>query len=373
VKLVLVLACTSIAIAQVRHLSTSPGTFDALSKQAEVARRDNNTQSAIELYSRAIKLKPGWSEGWWYLGTLYYDSDQYPQGRDAFRKLTLLEPKLAVAWAMLGLCEFETREYDRSFEHLHRADAVGLDPGQGFYEVARYHEALLLTRAGEFDAAMAVLANLIGATTQANPKLVEAMGLACLFKPVLPGEYSPSEREFVLAVGHAMSEAAARRVPDATSELQTLINEHPRAPQLHYLYGLVLLSSDADKALAMLKEELAISPSHERALISVAGEYLKRNDFKSALPYAEDAVEANGRDFASHAMLGRVLTEGDLDAARGTKELETAARLSPNSIQVHFALATAYLKAGRKDDAARERAEFLKLRSETDSESQQAR
>jgi hypothetical protein len=40
--------------------------------------------------------------------------------------------------------------------------------------------------------------------------------------------------------------------------------------------------------------------------------------------------------------------------------------LAPASPQVRIALATAYAKAGRKDDAARERQEFLKLRKEVD-------
>jgi tetratricopeptide (TPR) repeat protein len=367
------LYAASLLAQSTQHASSArTSSFDVISKKAEEARQANNAATAIDLYQQVLKLKPTWSEGWWYLGTLYYDSDQYPQGRDAFRRVTLQEPKLAVGWAMLGLCEFETKDYDRSLEHLRRASILGMDPEQGFYEVARYHEALLLTRSGDFDAAIAVLARLIGTNTQASPKLIEAMGLACLFKPVLPTEYNPSEREFVLSVGRAMAAAAARHGPDAAAALQTIVAEHPTAPQLHYLYGLVLLSSDSDKALEMLKQELTISPAHEQALISIAGEYLKRTEYQTALQYAEKAVEANSRDFATHAMLGRVLAEGDLDTLRGLKELETAAHLSPNSVQVHFALATAYAKAGRKEDAARERAEFLRLRSETDGEATQA-
>jgi len=48
------------------------------------------------------------------------------------------------------------------------------------------------------------------------------------------------------------------------------------------------------------------------------------------------------------------------------KELEEARKLAPNSPQVRIALATAYGKVGRKEDAARERQEFLKLRQQVD-------
>ena len=47
--------------------------------------------------------------------------------------------------------------------------------------------------------------------------------------------------------------------------------------------------------------------------------------------------------------------------ARGIVELETAAKLAPESPEMHFALARAYAKAGRKEDAERARATFAEL------------
>jgi thioredoxin-like negative regulator of GroEL len=55
-----------------------------------------------------------------------------------------------------------------------------------------------------------------------------------------------------------------------------------------------------------------------------------------------------------------VLVElGELEP--GIVELEAAARLAPESPEVHFALARAYTKAGRAEDAARERDTFARL------------
>ena len=67
--------------------------------------------------------------------------------------------------------------------------------------------------------------------------------------------------------------------------------------------------------------------------------------------------------FAAHNALGRVLTQtGDLD--RGHRR-SSGPRLSlaPDSPEMHFALARAYTKAGRKEEAARERATFAELDS----------
>jgi Tfp pilus assembly protein PilF len=60
-----------------------------------------------------------------------------------------------------------------------------------------------------------------------------------------------------------------------------------------------------------------------------------------------------------------VLLDTD-DATGAARELETAVRLAPASPESHFNLAAAYAKLGRKDDAAREREEFRRLRKLTD-------
>jgi len=63
----------------------------------------------------------------------------------------------------------------------------------------------------------------------------------------------------------------------------------------------------------------------------------------------------------AHNALGRALVEsGDLD--NGIKELELSKQQAPGSPQTRIALASAYARAGRNEDAARERAEFLKLK-----------
>jgi tetratricopeptide (TPR) repeat protein len=122
------------------------------------------------------------------------------------------------------------------------------------------------------------------------------------------------------------------------------------------------LANDSDKALEEWNAELAISPEHPQALVSIAAEYLKRGEYQTALPSAEKSVEVSPNYFAAHAILGQILAEGDLDVPRGMRELETAVRLAPWQPQVHFALATAYARAGRKADAAKEREEFMRLR-----------
>jgi tetratricopeptide (TPR) repeat protein len=336
-----------------------------ISKQAEAAREENRVDDALTLYKRGVALHPDWEEGWWYIGSLNYDLDNYSLARDAFRHLTLLNPKIAVGWGMLGLCEFETKQYDPSLAHLRHAVELGISSDQNISDVIEYHLALLLTRSEHYEEAMRII-SAFAERHLTQPQYVEAMGLAALRKPLLPDELPPVERELVMDTGRTMYDAAARRANEASLEFQLLLDKYPRELNIHYLYGSFLLLSNADEALVQLKKELEILPTHVPALVTLAGEYVGRHEYNTAFPYAERAVAADPESFAAHAVLGRVLTEGGLDPPRGLKELEQAEKLAPTSPQVRIALATAYAKAGKTEDATRERQEFLRLRKALD-------
>ena len=65
-----------------------PPSFASLSRQAQAARDTNQLDKAMELYKRALKLRPAWEEGLWSLGSIAYDLDRYPDCASAFRSLT---------------------------------------------------------------------------------------------------------------------------------------------------------------------------------------------------------------------------------------------------------------------------------------------
>lgn len=343
--------------------ATASERFARVSKQAGEAREQERLEDAERLYREAVRLRPDWKEGWWYLGTMFYDQDRYEEARTALRRFTVLDPKVSPGWAFLGLCEYETKAYEEALAHLQRASALGLDPGSQLSVVTGYHIALLLTRSERFEGALEVL---IKFAQQGNekPEFVEAAGLAALRKPLLPTELPPTERELVLRVGRAVVDTGARRPAEAQREFEDLVASYPKTRNLHYLFGSFLLTSNPDAGLVELKKELENSPRHVPALAQIAFEYLKRGDAAAAVPYAQKAVEIDPQSFIAHNAMGRALVEsGNLD--QGIKELELSRQQAPGSPQTRIALASAYAKAGRKEDAERERAEFLKLKQLT--------
>ena len=103
------------------------GTADGLklTVDAEEARKAGRVDDAIRLYRRALEVDVSSKDDWWALGTLYYQKDRYPECRDAFNHLSRLDPNSGVAWSMLGLCDFGTKNYTEALMHLERGRELG--------------------------------------------------------------------------------------------------------------------------------------------------------------------------------------------------------------------------------------------------------
>lgn len=336
--------------------------FDQVVKLGDEARLANRLDDALSLYAKALAMQPKWTEGWWYAGAIFYEKDRYPEARDAFRNVVALDPNRGQAWGMLGLCEFQTREYDRAGDSLLRARSLGFGGNQELESVVRYHAALLYIRFAQFEVAFDVLAEFIMVGNE-SPKVIEAFGLTLLRMPFLPDELAPDKREEVMLAGQAGLDMAAHRLDEARPIFDTLLARYPNEPNVHYAFGVYMLKQDADAALKEFKRELEISPAHFPSMVQMAFEYLKRDEYNEALPLAEKAVQLAPKEFAARNVLGRVLLElGQID--RAIKELEEGTRIAPNSPEMHYALGRAYRRAGREPDAKREVDLFQKLQEQ---------
>jgi tetratricopeptide (TPR) repeat protein len=331
-----------------------------LGERAKAAAESNRPDEAARLYRRALGVKPDWDEGWWSLGTLYYEQNRYRECRESFLRFTSINKKSGPAYVMLGLCEFQLEDYSAALRNIRRGEELGLPEDSQLTRVAYYHEALLLTKLENYERALFLLSLLIK-DGEENPGAVAAIGIAALRRPVFPKELPEADRPLALRVGNAVALGFQRRPTDARREFESLVADHPTVPNLHYTFGTFLQGQDADAAIQAWKSELKVSPGHLPSLVSLAFEYLTRGDTASARPYAELAMKAAPGHFMSRAAIGRVLLDsGDHNSA--IKHLEIAAKLSPDSPQIRLALGTAYSRAGRQAEAARERDAFAALK-----------
>ncbi len=333
--------------------------FEQVSANASRAREAGAADEAVRWYRRGVRMRPRWDEGSWYLATLLYELDRYPEARDAFQRFLALKPQPGPGWALRGLCEFELTEYAASLAHLSKWLAEGALGNDETRRVALYHLSLLRVRGGQFELALEPV-TLLCRYGPETPQLVRLAGLMLLRRKSFPDEVAEKDQELVDLAGRASFSWLAQRVEEAQARFKELIARYPDAPNAHYCYGLFLRSQGSDEALAEFQRELAVQPASVYPRLELAFELIKRGDHAAAQPFAEESVKLAPGLFAAHNALGRILVElGQLP--RGISELQEAARLAPDSPEMYFALARAYARAGRQAEAEQARLTFQRL------------
>jgi tetratricopeptide (TPR) repeat protein len=273
-----------------------------------------------------------------------------------------------------------------------------------------YELALVDYRASRFDESLEILRSLTGRGRQTG----EVFNLMawCLykkgnFKDAVAAMDLAIEREPITVSNYldlGMILLSRNRVDVALEVANKAVALAPQSYQAHMLKGLVEARmshlNDAETTYARAAELNPNAPEAPLALALVESANEKRrqsqNTFERAIQkfprhgviyqeYArmllkfsagsdpaakvkavsllKNALELDGSLAESHYQLGNLaLDDGDLRLA--VKHLETAVRLTPASSKIHFALARAYKRAGRSEQASKEVASFQRLKGE---------
>jgi len=340
-----------------------------IQQRAEALAAAHHLTQATALLGTTLRRRPQWRDGWWQLGSLEYDANDYRRAQGAFARLSELDPKSGAAWVMLGLCDFEMHDYGLALSHLERGRALGFPPSLGLADPAAFHEAVALVLVGEYEQAQ-VLLDGFARQEHTSPGIVLTAGLAALRRPLPATDAAALDSEFVQllnAVGRAQVLAAQRKFPEARQIYQQLATEHPTVRHLHYAYGVLLARmSETAAAEAEFRQEIQLHPESVLPRLQLAIMDWTRGDLAPGKQWAEQALQLAPDNFAPHYILGNILLRQG-DAAEGLKQLETSRDLAPESSEVHFALARAYLQLHRPVDAARERKLFEALKPIEDS------
>jgi tetratricopeptide (TPR) repeat protein len=339
------------------------GTFSRLAESARKAGEENRLDEAAALYTKALALRPRWTDGWWSLATIEYDRDHYARAAHAFEKVIALDSKNGTAHAMLGLCQFELHQDDAALKNLLAAENIGVIKDQQLRIVALYHMGVLELRFGKYGAAKETFGQLARDHIRSK-ELTTGMGLAALLikSQDAPAEGTPAA-SVVEGVGEAELFLTANDFDQAKQKYIQLISAFPDYPNLHFAFGRVLLEThENDQAIQQFELELQRDPKHVNSMLEIA---VARQlvDPQAGLKYAEDAAKlAPSLPFA-HYILGMLrLDTGDANGA--IPQLEIALKAFPTEAGVYFALGRAYAKVGRKEDAGRARAEFARLNAQ---------
>jgi tetratricopeptide (TPR) repeat protein len=311
------------------------------------------------LYRQTVALRPAWAEGWFYVGASEYQLKHYREAREALAHAAELAPDNGAAWAFLGLSESELGEDLRALEHISKAEGLGLPDNPQFVSVVRVRAAVMAMRAADFTAAMEQLRPLARSGDQ-SPAVIEAMGVAALTMPRLPGNIPAESRPLVELAGRAAWALYAEQWSDAETLFRQLGEQYPKQPGVHYLRGIYYVDRDMAAALKEFAAEVSVSPTHALAHVQIAILHLRMGDSGAALEPAREAVRLAPGNLLCHLALGRALMAVE-KTAPAIQEFEAALKLNPAYPHTHFYLGQAYRQAGREQDARREQAEFTRL------------
>jgi tetratricopeptide (TPR) repeat protein len=357
-RIVLLVLLASFAAGQTTN------TFEDLSSKARHAYEANHVGEAVDLYSRAVKLRPDWAQGWWAIGMIEYQRDHYPACRDALTRMVALDAPAAPGWALLGLCEFSTKQYDASFDHLKKAHMLVSvrQAGGELLDMADYHLAMLLTRQGAFEVAQEVLVK-VALQVRSNPDMMFAAGLTGLRMPVLPSDVPMNQREVVTMAGKAFWDLATQPPAEAEEDFRALVAKYPKFPNVHYFYGTYLAARHPEQCVPEFLEELRITPDSVPARVQLALRYTVEEKLEEAVKMAREAVAL------SPDSVGAQLALADTLRAQGNDEAALAAflqakKLDPVSPKIRLFLVNVYRALGRIEDMRREQSEYERLKAE---------
>ena len=327
--------------------------FDDLAARAAAARDSGYLPQAIDLYGQGTQLKPDWAEGWFYQGLLQYSSNNFPAAVDALNHVLELKPGTAPALALRGLSEFETGAYDDSLRDLDEGVKKGAanEPRNG--QIIRYHLAQMLARAGRFQDAM-LQYQFFASRHIDDPDLLLGLGLAGMRNTTLPKDFPAEGRELVEAAGSAGYVFLSGDSQGADALFRKLFERYPTEPNLHFFYGVLLFMHGPDLAIDQFRSEVEVAPSNPAAHAILAYALMFAGRFAEAQPEAEAALARVPDMEMAQIALGRSLAETG-DVKRATEVLNQVLQRDADNLEAHMALAAMYSRAGKREEAYRER------------------
>ncbi len=362
-----VVACLSslVFLSATTFCQQPPPAARAELQQGQAALNNGDFVAAEQHFSAAIKLSPTAADAHVDLGLAYYGDHQFEKSIAEFKEAQRLNPSLALAKAYVPIAQAVAGVCPAAMNALVREFASNPDPK------LRRILGLSLQRCADQQGnemeSVQVTQKLLAAYPN-DPDVLYAAGelygrLSSQVYLKLMKVAPKSARSYQVMASFAATDGNWKGALDAYREAAKL---DPSMVGVHLQIAILLLtnSPDADAwhdALAELNEELKVDPRSAQANYEIGEVHRKHGQMDEAVAAFRKALEINPA--ATPARLG--LAKALLQLGQKTEALaalEPAANTDPDDPAVHFLLAQIYRELGRADDAAKEEAEFKRLK-----------
>jgi tetratricopeptide (TPR) repeat protein len=175
---------------------------------------------------------------------------------------------------------------------------------------------------------------------------------------------NPDSAEADMIAGEALDEMKDNE--GSTKMFRAAVKANPKEPNVHFGLGYLLWTQKQyPEAAAEFQAELTNDSKHAQSMLYLGDTYLQLNRADEARPLLAHAVQLDPDLWLGDLDLGII----DSDAGRNQdalRELETARRLRPEEVNVHWRLGRLYRTMGRKEEAKIELDKASKLNKAVD-------
>jgi predicted Zn-dependent protease len=144
----------------------------------------------------------------------------------------------------------------------------------------------------------------------------------------------------------------------ATAQYQRILAQDPKAPEIHYRLGRILLSKnppDTAGAKTQFEEELQLNPNNATAHFMLGEIARQAGQWNDAVEHFSRALKLD-QGFAEASLALGISLNSSGKFTDAVAPLESYVKMVPEDPAGHYQLATAYARTGRKPDAEREMA-----------------
>jgi predicted Zn-dependent protease len=267
------------------------------------------------------------------LGLAYYEKKDFPNAIRHLSEAMQLEPENSAVWKqtveILGMAYYFNNRPQDALPLV--AKAVGWNPDRSDL---RYTLAMCYIQVSNREEARRNIAALFG----------------------VPPE---SAQAFLLAADLALQE---KHGADAEAQILDAMKRQPGLPEVKYRLALVALDrGDYQKAIELLRSELAVNPGNAMAWYWLGNAYVQSGRLDEAVEPLQRSIWLNLRSAPSYVLLANVcFQQGKYPAAENA--LQRALEIDPQNYEAHFLLARVYYKMNRTDAAKSQMTIIEKLR-----------
>ena len=350
-------------------------------------------QTALNVYTKAIDLKPESDRAWSGRGDALFSLKRYPEALEAYAEASRLNPGDWLNWQKQGDLLFELEQYqeaiaryDRALELEPNAGEIYNHRGKALYELQDYETALTMQEeATEIDRLNAeFLSDRAGNLIQLG-RYYDALSILTRVQVIAPNNLKLWQNKALVLAALNRPQEANRVEGEIIDNYDQLLTDNPKNAELWQNRGDFLLSRQmTSKAIDSYQQAVALQPQSESGWLALGKALKESNQNQQALEALDQALSIRPTSYRTWQIKGWVyqnldnLSEAIASYNRGLEinaeyaplwrdkgfalnqqgnysqaiqALSQASELAPKDFQTWLGLATAWNATGQERKA----------------------